>query len=301
MAVVENDVLMKFKDSSGNINLLYPITRKDDVDGLIESIRDQSVTTSGDGSAYTATVEGITSLSAGVSFVMIPHVSSTSTGPTLNVNGLGAKLLRRRVSSSIGTTTSGISDDWLSAGKPVNVMYDGTFWVVDLPRPNANDIMGAVAIQNGGTGATTVEAARNALGLGNTSGALPIENGGTGATTAAAARNALGLGNTTGALPIANGGTGATTASAARSNLGAVNMVSTTATLATASWSSNAQTVSVSGVTASNTVIVGPSPASYSTYGESNVRCTAQASGTLTFTCDSTPTSALTVNVIILT
>ena len=37
---------------------------------------------------------------------------------------------------------------------------------------------------------------------------LPIANGGTGATTVAGARNALGLGNTSGALPIANGGTG---------------------------------------------------------------------------------------------
>ena len=51
-------------------------------------------------------------------------------------------------------------------------------------------------------------------------GALPIANGGTGATTAAAARNALGLGNTTGALPIANGGTNASTAANARTNLG---------------------------------------------------------------------------------
>ena len=33
-------------------------------------------------------------------------------------------------------------------------------------------------------------------------GILPVEHGGTGQTTAAAARNALGLGNTTGALPI---------------------------------------------------------------------------------------------------
>ena len=40
---------------------------------------------------------------------------------------------------------------------------------------------------------------------------LPITHGGTGQTTAAAARNALGLGNTTGALPVANGGTGVTT------------------------------------------------------------------------------------------
>lgn len=52
-------------------------------------------------------------------------------------------------------------------------------------------------------------------------GTLPIANGGTGASSAAAARNALGLGNTSGALPVANGGTGAATASAALTNLGA--------------------------------------------------------------------------------
>ncbi len=51
-------------------------------------------------------------------------------------------------------------------------------------------------------------------------GPLGIDKGGTGQSTAAAARNALGLGNTTGALPIANGGTGAATASAARTALG---------------------------------------------------------------------------------
>lgn len=51
----------------------------------------------------------------------------------------------------------------------------------------------ALSIANGGTGATTVAGARNALGLGNTSGALPIANGGTGATTAANARNNLGI------------------------------------------------------------------------------------------------------------
>lgn len=75
-------------------------------------------------------------------------------------------------------------------------------------------------ISRGGTGATTVAGARNALGLGNTSGAVPIANGGTGATSVAGARNALGLGNTSGAVPVANGGTGATTASGARANLG---------------------------------------------------------------------------------
>lgn len=54
---------------------------------------------------------------------------------------------------------------------------------------------------------------------------VTVAQGGTGATTVAAARNALGLGNTTGAVPVANGGTGATTAKAALTNLGTVAVV----------------------------------------------------------------------------
>lgn len=71
----------------------------------------------------------------------------------------------------------------------------------------------------------------------------------------------------------------------------------TTATLSASGWSGNAQTVSVSGVTASNLVIVAPSPGSHSAYAEANVRCTAQASGKLTFACDGVPSVALTVNI----
>ena len=82
------------------------------------------------------------------------------------------------------------------------------------------EVTGTTSIARGGTGATTVAGARNALKLGNTSGALPVANGGTGATTVANARNALGLGKTSGALPVANGGTGANNATNARANLG---------------------------------------------------------------------------------
>lgn len=51
------------------------------------------------------------------------------------------------------------------------------------------------------------------------SGTLPASRGGTGQTSLQATRNAMGLGNTTGALPIANGGTGATTSAAAYKNI----------------------------------------------------------------------------------
>lgn len=73
------------------------------------------------------------------------------------------------------------------------------------------------------------------------------------------------------------------------------------ASLNVSDWSSLTQTVSVSGVTSSNTIIVSPAPNSYVAYTVANVRCTAQASGKLTFICDETPTVKLTVNVVILT
>lgn len=83
-------------------------------------------------------------------------------------------------------------------------------------------------------------------------------------------------------------------------SIGAVTMKTATATLSAGSWSNNRQTVSVSGVTSGNTVIVTAAPASYAHYNECAVRCSAQGNGTLTFTCTDKPTSNLTANVLIL-
>lgn len=123
------------------------------------------VRTSGTGTAYTATVEGITTLTTGVSFTMIPNVVSASNAPTLNVNGLGAKTIRRRVSSATTSTTTGYAVAWLAANKPIKVEYDGTFWIADLPAQNASDLYGTVPISKGGTGATTAAAALQNLGV----------------------------------------------------------------------------------------------------------------------------------------
>ena len=70
-------------------------------------------------------------------------------------------------------------------------------------------------------------------------------------------------------------------------------------TLTVAGWSGNSQTITVSGVTANNAVVVSPAPGSYLSYGEFGVYCSAQAVNSLTFVCDSTPDVALTVNVLI--
>ena len=73
-----------------------------------------------------------------------------------------------------------------------------------------------------------------------------------------------------------------------------------TVTLTSAWWSSSTQTVSATGVTASNTVIVSPAPSSIGDYADNGVYCYSQASGTLTFKCSSTPSSNISVNVVIL-
>jgi hypothetical protein len=73
-----------------------------------------------------------------------------------------------------------------------------------------------------------------------------------------------------------------------------------TVTLTSAWWSSNTQTVSATGVTASNTVFISPSPSNYSDYTDAEIYCSAQGSGTLTFTCGTEPTSNITVNVFLI-
>ena len=123
--------------------------------------------TTGTGAAYEAQVEGIKELKAGESFIMVPHVVSTTATPTLNVNGLGAIPIRRRITGNSALTTPSKNAEWLSQGRPVTVtcvpyIHD-MCWVIDA-QPNANDLYGSVPIENGGTGANTAEKGLRNLG-----------------------------------------------------------------------------------------------------------------------------------------
>lgn len=73
-----------------------------------------------------------------------------------------------------------------------------------------------------------------------------------------------------------------------------------TVTLAAANWSNNEITVTATGVTASNTVIVAPDPSSMADYTSWGVYCSSQASNSLTFVCDTEPSNDIVVNVVIL-
>lgn len=63
-------------------------------------------------------------------------------------------------------------------------------------------------------------------------------------------------------------------------------------------WSGTTATVSAAAVTASNDVIIAPAPASIAAWAAAGVYCSAQGAGTLTFTCTTAPTVAITANVM---
>ncbi|WJZ69809.1 tail fibers protein [Citrobacter phage YZU-L1] len=88
---------------------------------------------------------------------------------------------------------------------------------------SADSFEGILPVAKGGTGASTIETARSALGLGEASveDIIPINKGGTGASTIETARSVLGLGeaSTEDIIPINKGGTGASTVEEARTAL----------------------------------------------------------------------------------
>lgn len=121
--------------------------------------------TSTDGVTYTATVPGWTSLVVGKSIIITPNIVSTNVSVKLNVNGLGDKYIRMRTGYNTSTTTNGAVASWLAANKPIEVMYDGTYWIADLQRTSANSISGTIKVENGGTGVTSLEELKTSMGV----------------------------------------------------------------------------------------------------------------------------------------
>lgn len=125
--------------------------------------------TSSDGITYTATIPQISSLLAGLTITVRLSRNSASVSPTLNVNGLGAKMIRQPLSTNNVGTTSGLTTTWLSKTCPVVLTYTGAQWVTNFTRPSAGSIYGTVGIANGGTGANNATDALTNLGAASAS------------------------------------------------------------------------------------------------------------------------------------
>ena len=133
--------------------------------------------------------------------------------------------------------------------------------------------------------------------------AVDVEHGGTGATTAEGAREALGL-----SLPlaVASGGTGADDAETARGNLNAQAQAATYQVQldgGASSWTitTDINSQSLTNIKSGSNLIVAPAPTSWADYRNYGVRMTAQANGSVTFVSESAVPSGtnLTVNILV--
>lgn len=139
------------------------IDKKSDIGHTHTSL--EAITSTGTGAAYEATVPGITELTAGINFIMIPHTASTDVAPSLNVNGLGAKTIRMKNTFSTKNMTQLPSSDFIRPNYPIKMIYDGIDWYIDsIFLQDSRNLNNAVPITKGGTGATTVEQAKINLG-----------------------------------------------------------------------------------------------------------------------------------------
>ncbi len=160
-------------DSVGN-QITSTYETKDDASVKLEEAKAYAetlglpiVTTTGNGATYAAAVPGITNLTAGACFIMIPHVNSNTPAPGVNVNGLGRYLIRRPVSTTSGGAGMGSTTDWIKANYPLLLMYNGMFWLaINLTQPAATDLSGTVVPANGGTGLDTLTAGSYLVGNG---------------------------------------------------------------------------------------------------------------------------------------
>lgn len=77
--------------------------------------------------AKTVTVSpAVTALTAGLCIAVKFQYANTATNPTLNVNGLGAKAIKRYGTTAAGTSAAA---NW-NANSVVMLVYDGTYWML---------------------------------------------------------------------------------------------------------------------------------------------------------------------------
>ena len=127
---------------------------------------------SSDGVTYTATVEDLEELYNGLAITIIPNITSATTAPTLNVNGLGAKPIRLSLSQNNSLTCQPANDNYFAEKRPVQLMFDpnwlstGMWRVTNKQRPSAVDLYGKTPVTNGGTGLDSVATGNFLVGNG---------------------------------------------------------------------------------------------------------------------------------------
>lgn len=137
-----------------------------------------------------------------------------------------------------------------------------------------------------------------------------INNGGTGATTAEEARENLGAVSSAEFASVNEGLDGHILNTenphmVTTEQIGALptsSIMSTTFTISVDDWNGGLEytKTGLAGVTSSNIVIISSIPTSYTVWGDYKIRAAAQNEDCLTFVCEETPEESVGVNVVIL-
>ena len=103
--MAERDVILKRFAGESTWDILYPKTKVNNVDGLYNRLKDSPYYVVGTGTTsgtWLGTIEGLTSYYDGLMInYKIPVAGASTT--TLNINGLGAKTVRRTASAAVTT------------------------------------------------------------------------------------------------------------------------------------------------------------------------------------------------------
>lgn len=186
-------------------------------------------------------------------------------------------------SLSVGGTVSGIRNVLIGTGT-ASAIRDNVVIGYNACASSGSVVIGSGASSSFGT----TSSPHIAIGYGaKTSGAGQIIQLGTGTNSDA---NTVKIGNANGNFEIMSADGTIPTAR--------LTKVNTTITLTAAGWSNGSQTVSVSGITSTGVVFVSPDPTDQADYTTAGILCTAQATDSLTFTCDTTPSSDISVVVV---
>lgn len=157
----KSDIRHTHADATTSASGMMSATDKVKLDGIEDGATNgiqRVYMTSEDGAAWSATIDGVDGLTAGMTFLFVPNRTSSSTTLTLNVNGTGSIPVRRKLSSGTATLSNPTITTQFFANRPVLLMYDAampngnTYWIaLEFTKPSANDLYGSVPVQNGGT------------------------------------------------------------------------------------------------------------------------------------------------------
>ena len=146
MATMENNVLIRAKDSSGNVQLFYPVTKLDNVDGLQDALDEKANASHGTHVSYSTTapvVAGTASAGSAATVARSDHVHPAQTSVSGNAGTATKLATARNIQTNLGSTSS--------------ASFDGSGNV-------SPGVTGTLGLANGGTGATTAAAGRANLG-----------------------------------------------------------------------------------------------------------------------------------------